>query len=89
MTIKQCIKENGWIMRVTELKRFQSVDIAFINNEGKEDETEFDISGACTDAGAKELTTLYNVFCRENGMKSNTVLAVIVAHSADTYGELP
>ncbi len=89
MTIKQCIKENGWIMRVTELKRFQSVDVAFINNEGREDETEFDISGAHTDAGAKELTTLYNVFCRENGMKNNTVLAVIVAHSADIYEELP
>lgn len=33
MTIKQCIKEKGWIMEVTEIKRFQSVDVAFINNE--------------------------------------------------------
>lgn len=89
MTIKQCIKEKGWIMEVAKIKRFQSVDVAFINNEGKEDETEFDISGACTDAGEKELTSLYNVFCKENGMKNNTVLAVMVTRSADTYEELP
>ena len=88
MTIRQSIKEKGWIMEVAELKRFQSVDVAFVNNEGKEDETEFDISGACTDAGTEELASLYDVFCKENGIKNNTVLAVIVARSADTYEEL-
>lgn len=35
MTIKQCIKEKGWIMEVAKIKRFQSVDVAFINNESK------------------------------------------------------
>lgn len=88
MTIMQCIKEKGWITEVTRLKRFQSVDVTFINNEGREDETEFDISGACTNTGAKELASLYDVFCQENGIKSDTVLAVIVAKSADTYEEL-
>lgn len=89
MTIKQCIKEKGWIMEVAELKRFQSVDVAFINNEGKEDETEFDISGAGTDAGAEELAGLYDVFCKENNIKNDTVLAVIVTQTADTYEGLP
>ncbi len=89
MTIKQCIKEKGWIMEVAEIKRFQSVDIAFINNEGKEDETEFDISGACSDAGTEELAGLYDDFCKENEIKNNTVLAVIVAKSADTCEDLP
>lgn len=88
MTIRQSIKEKGWIMEVAKLKRFQSVDVAFVNNEGKEDETEFDISGACTDAGTEELAGLYDGFCKENGIKNNTVLAVIVARSADTYEEL-
>ena len=74
MTVKQCIKENGWIVEAAVLRRFQSVDIAFINEEGREDETQFDISGACTDAGAEELSSLYDMFCKENGIKNNTVI---------------
>ena len=30
MTIEQSIKEKGWIMEVAELKRFQSVAVAFM-----------------------------------------------------------
>jgi hypothetical protein len=89
MTLKQCIKKNGWCVEVEELKRFQSVVIAFLNGEGESDETEFDISGACTDAGAEELSALYEVFCKECGIKSNRVTAVRVVHSADTYEGLP
>lgn len=89
MTIKQYIQKNGLRVEVDELKRFQSVAVAFLNGEGESDETEFDISGACTKAGAEELSALYEVFCKECGIKSNTVTAVRVVHSADTYEELP
>ena len=53
MTIKQCIQKNGWRVEVDEMKRFQSVAVVFLNGEGESDETEFDISGACTDAGRR------------------------------------
>lgn len=89
MTLKQCIQKNGWHVEVDKLRRFQSVAIAFLNGEGESDETEFDISGACTDAGAEELSALYEEFCKECGIKSNTVTAVSVVQSADTYAELP
>lgn len=89
MTVKQCIKENGWIVEAAVLRRFQSVDIAFINEEGREDETQFDISGACTDAGAEELSSLYDMFCKENGIKNNTVMAVFVVESANAFKDLP
>lgn len=89
MTVKQCIKENGWIDKIAVLRRFQSVNIAFINVEGREDETQFDISGACTDAGAKELSDLYDMFCKENGIKNNTVMAVSVMESANAFEDLP
>ena len=70
MTIKQCIQKNGWRVEVDEMKRFQSVAIAFLNGEGESDETEFDISGACTDAGAEELSALFEVFCKECGTRT-------------------
>lgn len=38
MTIKQCIQKNGWRVEVDEMKRFQSVAIAFLNGEGERDE---------------------------------------------------
>lgn len=44
MNVKECIKKNGLQMEVTELKRHQIVDISFINPDGNEDETEFNVS---------------------------------------------
>ena len=88
MNIGECIKEKGWQMEVDSLKRYQSVDVAFINSDGLEDETEFDITGAGTKDGEKELTSLYKDFCKENGFKTNTVLSVTVVASADTKEEL-
>mgnify|MGYP001097871067 CR=1 FL=1 len=89
MTLKQCIQKDGWRVEVDKLRRFQSVAVAFLNGEGESDETEFDINSACTKAGAEELSALYGVFCKECGIKSNTVTAVRVVHSTDTYEELP
>ncbi len=67
MTIKQCIQKNGWRVEVDEMKRFQSVAIVFLNGEGESDETEFDISGACTDAGRRNFPPFLKFFVRNVG----------------------
>lgn len=89
MTIHECIKKkHGWVSEVGELKRFQTVDICFINAEGKEDETEFDICGAGTNVGMTELEELYKNFCHEIAIKTNTVIGVYIVAAADTKKEL-
>lgn len=89
MTIKECIKKYGWQTEVSgPLKRFQSVDIDFVNSDGLEDETQFDISGAGTAEGIKKLTDLFSGFCKENGFKTNSVTSVTIVHVADTRHEL-
>ena len=88
MNIRECLKKNGWQIEVDYLGRYQSVDVDFINSDGNEDETQFDICGALTKAGEKELVDLYSDFCKENGFKTNTVISVTVVASADAMEEL-
>lgn len=38
-------------------------NIGFINSDGREDETQFDV---CEDTAAEELKTLFADFCKEN-----------------------
>lgn len=88
MNIKECIQKNGLQIEVDELKQCQSVDIVFINSDGMEDETEFDVYAVNTQAGERELSELFEGFCKEHRFKSDTVSAVIVVKSADTMGDL-
>lgn len=45
MTIRQIIKNYGWKMKCdTKPDRFMSVDVGFIDEKGKEDETQMDIN---------------------------------------------
>lgn len=89
MLIKDCIKKKGWQTEVTgSLKRCQTVDVDFVNTEGKEDETQFTITGAGTNKGIEELSKLFSEFCKENGLKNNTVISVTIIHVADTIEEL-
>lgn len=88
MNIKECIKKNGLQVEVDSLKRCQTVDIGFITPNGIEDETEFDVSFVYTKAGEKELSQLFSTFCKESGFSSNTVFAVTVVKSADSFEAL-
>lgn len=88
MTIKECVKGKGLRSEVSEFKRFQSVDIDFINSDGIIDETQFDISGAGTKGGIIELAILFKDFCQENNFKQNTVVSVTVVSAADSLEEL-
>lgn len=88
MNVKEWIKKNGLQMEVHDLKRHQVVDIGFINSDGNEDETEFNVSSIGTKAGVNELSQLFAHFCKENKFKTNTVISVIVVKSTDSFKEL-
>lgn len=82
MTIKQCIKKRGWgtDIDLNVPHRSMEVDIVFMNDEGREDETEFCINAY----DVNELDELFTEFCKENGLKRNTVTNIIIVR---TYEE--
>lgn len=89
MNISRYIKKNGLqLENVDALKVYQTVDIDFINSDGKEDETQFDVKEITTPAGQKELAELFKDFCIENNFSPNTVTAVTVTRTANLMEEL-
>lgn len=85
MTIKQCIRKNGINYEVDEIRRYLAVDVDFIGEDGREDETQFDVSISNMEA---ELDELFKDFCRDEHIKRNTVTGISVVASADTPEEL-
>lgn len=88
MTIKECIKNKGIQVKVSSLKRWQSVNIQFFRPNGNEDETQLDVNRIGTEAGKDELQELYNTFCKENGFNNDTVQNIIIVDSAFDYEDL-
>ena len=85
ITIKECIKKNGWQYECeTKPCRYMNVDISFLNNEKAEDETQFSIRAY----DVEELNQLFNDFCKENGFKKNTVTCIAIVQMAETMDEL-
>lgn len=86
MTVRQYIKENGWNWDVKEAGTWRvcTVDIGFINSDGDQDETEFDISGL----NVNELAQLFTDFCKENRFPMNTVTGITVKAVAASFKEL-
>ena len=85
MTIRQCLKRNGWQQECKlEKCRVMNVDICFINDEQRFDETQFSINAYDVD----ELDNLFTDFCKENGFKRNTVYNVVIVEMADSMEEL-
>lgn len=88
MTLNECIKKRGLQIEVGSLKVWQSVDVCFINSNGQEDETQFDVKHIGTKPGNDELEELFNTFCNENGFSNSTVQSITVVKSANSYEEL-
>lgn len=85
MTIKEFIKKKGWNIECeTKPCRWMSVDVSFVNSEGIEDETNFDIKAYKTN----ELEELFKNFAKENNYPVNTVYGVTITAMAETYEEL-
>lgn len=60
------------------------VDVGFIDDEGREDETQMDINAY----DEQELSSLFADFCKENKFPTNTVTYVTIVQIADTMEEL-
>lgn len=89
MTINQYTKKYGWSQEcdLSKPHRFQTIDVSFENEEALNglDETEFDIPSY----NVKELATLFKEFCKENGVKANSVRNIRIVAAASTLNELP
>ena len=88
MTLKQCIKKQGLQTEVSKFYLWSSVDIDFINFDGMDDETQFDVMFVDTRDETEKLAQLYKDFCRENKFSTNTVKSVTVVKSVPCYDEL-
>lgn len=75
MTVREFIKKNGWNTECdTSEAGKMSVNIGFINPDGLDDETQFDIKAY----DVKELSTLFADFCKENKFALNTVTNIVI-----------
>lgn len=81
MTVKQAFKKletEGALISRTMCNAMYN--IAFVNSDGQDDETQFDIHVEKTlEETAEELSSLFADFCKENGIKRNSVYSVCYA----------
>lgn len=77
MTVKQAKNE---LQLTTWPQKDAMYNIAFVNSDGQDDETQFDIHDEKTlEETAEELSSLFADFCKENGIKRNSVYSVCYA----------
>ncbi len=58
---------------------YWNINVQFINSDGKEDETQFDIKPYRFDyviGKCNELVELWHTFCKENGFKQSSVSGI-------------
>lgn len=88
MKISDFIRTEGIDAEVSPVKKWSDVIVNFVNDEGADDETSFDVENVDTEEGKKELEELFEGFCEENNFPVDTVTGVCVNATADTYEEL-
>ena len=91
MNIKQFLKKNGYETEcdVDPYTVWVEVIVAFTNSStGADDETSFDVQHPFTENGKNELSDLFRDFCKEEGIKNNTVTGIVITNTAQTYNEL-
>lgn len=88
MNIREFLQKKGINVETRKCLRWSNVDVCFISSEGVEDEVQFTIESALTKKGKEELIELYEDFCRENSLKSNTVTGIHLVQTAFTMEEL-
>lgn len=87
MTIKECMSR-GIQSKVNSVKRWQTVNVAFLNEKKAMDETQFDVMAVTTKSGKDELSQIYENFCTENNLPADTVKNITIVCSANSYEEL-
>ena len=89
MKIADIIKEGKLVSEVNKIKRYSAINISFINKEGKEDETQLDVCHSIlTRAGRDELADLWTSMASEFNASVNSVTALTVVASANSYESL-
>lgn len=90
MTIKECERTKG-IEALCDIKyhRWGEIEVNFYNPvDQRDDSTSFDICMPLGNSGLCELISLYEDFCKENGIPKNTVESLFLTCVADSYDEL-
>ena len=88
MTLREFIAKKGMEVNVENLLSWQSVAVGFINSDGIDDETEFDVFHIFEDSETDELAWLFEEFCAENKFPADTVQSLRIVKSAVEYEEL-
>ena len=86
---KYCEKMCPGIMPTDE-NGYWNINIQFVNSDGAEDETQFDIKPYRFDYGVgrcSELVELWKEFCKENGFKQNSVLEIYIVNYRRRKGQ--
>ena len=75
------IKKNGWQVECKPelLCGAMSVTIGFINEKGRDDETQLDI----LPYDERDLSSLFSEFCKENGFPEDTVTYIPIVQMAE------
>lgn len=85
MTIVQFVHEKGWQIECDAFPcKWMSVNVSFVNANGVDDETSFDIHAY----DATELEELFRNFCKENGFPIDTVYNIVIVAMAESFQEL-
>lgn len=67
---------------------WQSVDIDFLNDKKKLEETSFDVAQVLSKNGQSVLSQLFDDFCIENNFSHPEIVSITVVKSAWTYMDI-
>lgn len=67
---------------------WQEVDIDFLDDEKRRNETSFDVKNVLSKSGQSELSILFDDFCSENNLRHPEIISVTVVKSVQTHQEL-
>lgn len=89
MTIREILRTGQLQTNVDKIQQYSAINIGFLTNDGKEDETQLDVShNILTKAGLDELEALFNSMTDEFNTRKDKVLYCVVVASASSYAEL-
>lgn len=64
------------------------MDIDFLDDEKRRNETSFDVKNVLSKSGQSELSILFDDFCSENNLNHPKIISVTVVKSVQTHQEL-
>ena len=89
MTIQKAAKTGITVNCDAEPHRWGEMTVFFYNTaDDREDSTSFDVENPLCPSGIEELNALFKNFCKEEKIPTNTVSAITLDHTANTYDEL-